>query len=147
MLSTELKSAKVFRLRFYLIILCTRKLCNCLGDMKQFASLRNGVQPSQSDGYCLKNRNPSFRAPNLLIFLLITPRWRTNTLELIRRNPFLVNHGALCGVIQYPNDPSNVILCTTASLQIWVCYVYHSIFVDNYYKLSIQCFAEKTVGC
>ena len=46
MLSTELKSAKVFRLRFYLIILCTRKLCNCLGDMKQFASLRNGVYPT-----------------------------------------------------------------------------------------------------
>ena len=27
----------------------------------------------------------------------------------------------------------------------WVCYVYHSIIVDNYNKLSIRRFAENTV--
>ena len=30
-------------------------------------------------------------------------------------------------------------------IAIWVYYVYHSIVVDNYYKLSIQGFAENTV--
>ena len=29
----------------------------------------------------------------------------------------------------------------------WVYYGYHSIFVDNYYKLSIHCFSEDTVSC
>ena len=50
------------------------------------------------------------------------------------------NFGYAIYTIVYLGD-----LVYNSIIAFWVYYVYHSIIVDNYYKLSIRRFAENTV--